>query len=199
MIRVTASDLQCYQRYRDTEEVTLEDCLAQLRRETPATPAMLAGRILHSALENAKYDVETMCLQWKGYKFFFQCDVDLAIPDVRELKGEAELITPVGPVTLVGVVDSFDGSICDYKLSARFDAERLAESWQWRFYLSLFKQWRFVYKVFVGEEIKPKEWAIRDYHELAVYRYSGMEEELQREIEEFAAFLKQHVLTAKAA
>lgn len=198
MIRISASDLTCYQRYRDTEEVTLAECLAQLRREEPPTDSMLAGRMLHSALENAKYDVETTCLLWKGYKFFFQCDVDLAVPIVRELKGEREIVTPSGPAIIVGVVDSIDDSIGDYKLSARFDAERLADSWQWRFYLSLFSKWKFVYKVFVGEEIKPKEWAIRDYHELAMYRYDGMEDELTREIEEFAAFMVEHVLDRAA-
>lgn len=196
MIRISASDLNTYQRYRDLEEVTLEECLAELRRERPPTPAMTASKVLHSALEHAGYDTETSCLLWKDYAFFFQCDIELTIPDVRELKGEAETITPSGPVVMVGIVDSIDGSICDYKLSARFDAERLAQSWQWRFYLSLFNKWRFVYKVFVGEEIKPKEWAIRDYHELAVYRYAGMEEELQREIDEFAAFTRKYVLKA---
>jgi hypothetical protein len=196
MIRISASDLQCYQRYRDNEDVTLEECLAQLRRERPATPAMMAGSALHGALEHATYDTDTSCLKWNGYLFFFDCDIDLTIPDVRELKGEMDMITPSGPATVVGVVDSLDGSICDYKLSARFDAERLAESWQWRCYLSIFNCSRFLYKVFVGEEIKPQEWSIRDYHEMAVYRYVGMEEQLQREIEECASFMSRYLLKA---
>lgn len=198
-IRISVSDLQCYQRYRNTEEVTLGECLAQLRRQSPPTPSMLAGRALHEALEHAEYNVETNCLKWDDYLFFFQCDIDLAIPDVRELKAEIEMITPFGPVTLVGVVDSIDSAICDYKLTGRFDAERLADSWQWRCYLHMFNRHKFIYKVFVGEEIKDREWAIRDYHEMPVYRYVGMEQEIQREVDQCAAFFSKYVLGRKAA
>ena len=199
MLRISVSDLQCFQRYRDNEEVTLEQCLADMRHQSLPTPAMFAGRVLHKALENATPNEEgCYCLEYDGYFFFFQCDVDLAIPTVRELKGEMEFQTSAGPVTLVGVVDTIDSSICDYKLSGRFDAERLAESWQWRCYLQMFDRHRFDYKVFVGEEIKPKEWAIRDYHELSVYRYEGMEEEIQREVEQCAVFIRDYVLQRAA-
>jgi hypothetical protein len=195
-MRISVSDIQCYQRYRDVEDVSLEDCLKQLRRETLPTPQMEAGSVFHAALEHAQYDTETNCLQWDGYLFFFQCDVNLSIPDVRELKGEMIIPTSVGMVTLVGVVDAIDSSIYDYKLSGRFDAERLAESWQWRCYLHMFNRSRFAYKVFVGEEIKPKEWAIRDYHELPVYRYAGMIEQVEREVDECARFMRDYVRKA---
>jgi hypothetical protein len=195
---MSVSHLQAYQRYRDTDWMSLEECIAQIRGESAPSPAMEAGRALHAALEHSPYDVEHTCLQWDGYKFFIQCDIDLAIPDVRELKGEIEIETVAGPVTFVGVVDSIDSSICDYKLTGSWDAERLTDSWQWRCYLWMFNRSRFDYKVFVGEEIKPMEWAIRDYHELSVYRYVGMEDEIRREIEECAGFIQKYVLKQAA-
>lgn len=201
-MRLSVSDLQCYQRYRDTEEVTLKECLADLRRERPLTPILLAGRNLHKALEFAQYDwpaAGRTHIRFKDYLFFFQTEVELSVPEVRELKGETVIETSHGPVTLVGVVDSIDTAVGDYKLSARFDAERLATSYQWRCYLQMFGAHKFIYKVFIGEEIKPNEWAIRDYHELTMFAYPGMEHDVQREVEECAGFMRDHVWGRKAA
>lgn len=198
-MRLGVSDLQCWQRYRNSEEVTLAECLKQLRREEPPTSALLAGRKLHKALESARYDQDEAnpfgqsVLRYKDYVFIFQCDVEIAIPAVRELKGEITIQTVLGPVTLVGVVDSIGNAVSDYKLTGHFDSERLIASYQWRCYLQMFERHRFDYKVFVGDEIKPKEWAIKDYHEISVYRYPGMEEDIQREVGECARFMREYV------
>lgn len=193
-MRVSVSDIECYRRYRDNEAVTLEECLSQLRRERPATPAMAAGSALHKLLENAKYGDEFLYADQDGFHFYFGCEVDLEMGEVRELKGEIELETPSGPVTLVGVVDAVDRAITDYKLTGRFDGERYAESYQWRCYLMMFGFDRFDYKVFVGQESTDGEqWTIREYHELPVYRYPGMEQDVYREVAEFAAFSLQYL------
>lgn len=196
-MRLTVSGLQCYQRYRDNEEVTLDECLTQLRGEEEPSPIMLAGRKLHRALELAEYDAgdrERTHLSCDDYIFFFQADVTMDVPEVRELKGETVVQTAIGPVTMVGVVDSIDTAVGDYKLSLRFDPERLGRSYQWRCYLQMFSAYKFIYKVFVGEEIKPKEWAIKDYHELPLYRYPGMEQDVWREIDEYARFVRDAAL-----
>lgn len=201
-MRLSVSELQCYQRYRDNEDVTLEQCLLQLTGREVPTPILLAGRALHKALEFAEYDWADSArghIRYKDYLFFFQVDVELAIPEVRELKGEMTVETSFGPVTLVGVVDSIDTAVGDYKLSGRFDAERLSQSYQWRCYLQMFGAHRFTYKVFIGEEIKPREWAIRDYHELTTYRYPGMAEDVQRQVQECVRFMRTHVWGRKAA
>lgn len=203
-MRLSVSDLQCWMRYRNSEEVTLDECLKQLRREELPTPVLLAGRKLHKALENARYDQDVSnpfgqsTLSYEGYLFIFQCDMEIAVSEVRELKGEMEIDTRYGPVTLVGVVDAIDTAVTDYKLTGHFDAERLAGSYQWRCYLQMFDRLRFDYKVFVGKEIKPQEWAVHDYHALSFYRYPGMEEDIQREVQECVRFMRQYVW-AKAA
>lgn len=202
-LRVSVSDLDTYRYYRQNEDVTLEDCIARLRHKTPPTPAMLAGRALHGILEQTAYDApEVISVKGNGYQFNFDCDVDLDVPAVRELKGEVEIETPSGPVTLVGIVDAMDTTVYDYKLTGRFDAERFADSYQWRCYLYMFGASRFVYRVFVGQEHSTgvgfdgeafSHWTIREYHELPVYRYPGMESDVQREVAEFAAFSRQYL------
>jgi hypothetical protein len=204
MQRISVSDLDCYRRYKANEDVTLDETIAQLRRERPPSPAMLAGSALHKILEESTYSDEyTDSVNGYGYEFYFGgCDVDLKVPPVRELKGEIEIETPSGSVTLVGVVDAIEKEISDYKLSGYFDAEKLMNNYQWRCYLVMFAAQKFVYKVFVGKEDDKAEdvsdrprlvWTITDYHELPVYRYPGIEADVQKEVAEFAAFRLRYV------
>lgn len=188
-MRVSVSDIEAYRYYKSHEDATLEDCLAQLRRERPPTRAMAAGSALHKLLENSKPGDEFLYADQDGFHFYFACDLDMEVSDVRELKGEVQIDTPSGPVTLVGVVDAVDRAITDYKLTGRFEGERFADSYQWRCYLMMFGASRFDYKVFVGQESTDGDlWTIREYHPLSVYRYPGMEDDVYREVAEFAAF-----------
>jgi len=208
MIRLSVSDLDTYRRYKQNEDVTLAECLAQLRKQTAPSPSMLAGRALHSFFEHADSEgLEALGIEREGYRFNFDCEVEMELPAVRELKGDIQIDTPSGSVTLVGVVDGMDRAIYDYKLTGRFDAERLADSYQWRCYLHMFGADRFVYRVFVGQENSAgsgfdgkafSEWTIREYHEFPVYRYPGMERDVIDEVSEFAAFLNQHMLAEAA-
>jgi hypothetical protein len=65
----------------------------------------------------------------------------------------------------------------------------------------MFKAHKFVYKVFVGSADKENEleWTIREYHELPVYAYPGMANDIQKEIEECAAFMTAYLWGRKAA
>ncbi len=199
-IRLSASDIETYRYYILNEEATLEDCLASLRRERPATPAMEAGKALHGILEDAVHGGEAFYrAERDGFRFSFKCDIALDVSPVRELKGEMEIPIAGGVATLVGVVDAIDTSVTDYKLTGRFDAERFADSYQWRCYLHMFGASRFVYRVFVGREVGDHDWVISEYHELPVYRYPGMKQDVVRKIEEFAAFARKYLTVARAA
>lgn len=190
-MRISVTSLDAYRYYRDNEDASLDDLLARLRRELPPTEAMMAGSALHAALEHAQADAEV--LQADGYTFRFVADCELPLPAVRELKGEIEMQTSIGPVTLVGIVDAIGSEIQDHKFTARFDAERYADSFQWRCYLHMFGAHRFVYNVFEGREVKPMSYDIHAFHRLPLFSYPGMREEVQREIDEFARFLDRHM------
>jgi hypothetical protein len=201
---VFVSDLETYRYYRQNEDVTLEQCLAQLRRETPPSPAMAAGRALHGILEHADCSEPDGVISVKGdgYQFHFACDVDLAVPDVRELKGGITIATPSGEVKLWGAIDAMDTAIYDYKLTGQFNAERFMDSYQWRCYLTIFGGDKFVYRVFVGKENSEgtgfdgegfSGWTIYDYHELPVYRYPGMESDVRHEVAAYAKFAQKYL------
>lgn len=204
-MRLSVTELDAFRRYRDNEDATLEDLLAYLRRETPPTTAMQAGSAWHKALElmewdpicglgyDATGDVETVSVD--GFTFRIAADIELFLPEVTELKGEMEVETPSGLVTLVGVVDGLEANgVRDYKLSGRFDAERYVDSYQWRCYLRMFGAQRFTYEVFTArEDARSGEWLITAYDQLPFFAYPGLAADVQREVEAFARFVAAHL------
>lgn len=207
-MRIAVSDLDQFRRYEETEEASFADFLAGLRRQTPPTPQMIAGKALHKILEKATSDAEFVTAERDGILFYFECEIEMSLPQIRELKGEIIIDTSVGPVTLVGFVDGMDSAVYDYKFTGYFDAERYSTAYQWRCYLMMFGGRRFDYRVFVGKERgsgsgfdgKPfSGWTISDYHELSLYRYPEMEADVVREVDRFARLLAQHAPTTAQA
>lgn len=198
-MRLSVTELDSFRRYRDNEDVELAALLAQLRRETPPTRAMQAGRAFHHVLEHAAPGALDTA-EHDGFKFRFALECVLPLPSVRELKGEHLIPTSVGAVTLVGVVDGLDVGVRDYKLTARFDAERYADSYQWRCYLMMFGAAMFQYDVFVAQEDEGAgEYVVREYHPMRFYAYPGMFEDVIREVDEFAGFVARHLPERLAA
>lgn len=188
MIRMSVTEIDSWRYFKASDGMSLEDLLRRLRKEEPPTQAMLAGRALHKVLEHIT-EGDIACADADGFSFKFVAECSVPLLPVRELKGEVEIPTPSGPVTLVGVVDGIDGAVYDHKLTERFDAERYAESYQWRCYLTMFGAKKFVYNVFEGREgDKANEWVIHGFHEFPLYAYAGMREDVEREVAEFAQF-----------
>lgn len=198
-MRISVTDIDSWRYYKATEDMVVEELLRRLRKQEPPSRAMLAGRALHSVLEHAK-DGDLDYAEADGFRFRFEADCALSLPSVRELKGEMLIPSRYGPVTLVGVVDGLDGAIYDHKLTARFDAERYADSYQWRCYLVMFGASKFIYNVFEGQEDEKRaEWAIRGFQQFTLYAYEGMKADVAREVAELADFVAQHVPEKLAA
>lgn len=191
MIRLSVTDLDSYLYWRDSE-MELDEFLMRLRGQEEPTEAMLASRAFHKALETAT-DGELFAAKFGDFKFVFAIDEDIALPQIRELKGEKLFQTPSGPVTLVGKVDGLQGlTVNDYKLTERFEAERYADSYQWRSYLTMFGATKFVYDIFVGR-YDPDRVYIYDYHRLVFFAYPGMAEHVQREVCGLAEIVAKYV------
>lgn len=192
-MRISVTDLDGWRYFRASEDMTVEDFLRRLRREEPPTPAMRAGRALHKLLEHAQEGEVTLAEQ-DGFRFNFQADCNVPLMPIRELKGEMIIPTPVGPVTLVGVVDGIDRAVYDHKLTERFDAERYADSYQWRCYLAMFVAHKFTYNVFEGRhDPKLDEWVIYGFQQVSFYSYPTIAQDVRQEVSDLACFIAENL------
>lgn len=192
-LRVSASDIDAYRRFRDNDDVELADLLAQLRRESAPTPAMMAGTALHAALETIENgDYQSIAIE--DYQFDFETDAEIDVPPVREMKVTGQFVIGDVLVTLVGKVDAVHGKrVDDHKLTARFDPERFMNSYQWRVYLMLFRADEFRWNVFEAKEITETHYAITAVHPLTMHRYPGMEDDVMRELDLFVGLAQAHL------
>jgi len=192
MIRISVTDLDGYLYWLASETSELDELIARLRGQEEPSPQMLAGRAFHRLFEDAQGgEIGKACID--GWRFEFALDKEIAVPDIRELKGEMVIPTKAGPVTLVGKVDALHGTtVIDYKLTERFDAERYADSYQWRAYLLMFGATRFDYEVFqccYGDDCI----VIYDHHPLSFYAYPGMREDVLTLVSSLAEIVAKHV------
>jgi hypothetical protein len=199
-LSLSVSDLDAFRRYREMEEMTLAELLRQLRREDPPNEAMLAGTALHSVLENPPAD-ELVSAQMGGYSFRFNIDGDVSLAPIRELSGRKDYVIDGQVVTLRGRVDGMDAlTVYDHKLTKNFDAQRYADRYQWRCYLSIFGASRFIYNLFIGEKAGESdagiEWDVYDFHTLTFYRYPELESDVIRELGRYVEFANHHLVAA---
>lgn len=192
MIRLSVTDLDKFQYWRESEDAELADLVEQLRGLDTPSPQMLAGKAFHKLFEESgEQEVNTVDVD--GYEFTFGISDEIALPAIRELKGECLIQTPSGPVTLVGKVDALNGTaVHDYKLTERFDVERYTDSMQWRSYLHMFSAKSFVYDVFVGRYDGNRIY-IYDYNRLTFNAYPSMFSDVRREVSALAEIVVRHV------
>lgn len=192
-MRVSATDLDAFRYWRDSEEASLEALVAQLRRELAPTEPMLAGTAFHKALELAPYE-ELATLQADGYTFDLELDAEIDLPVIRELKATRELVIDGEPVTLVCVADTVDGrKISDHKLTSRFDADRYLAGYQWRVNLLVFDAQEFRWNAFEARLDKPGHYIVHTLHTLTAARYPALEDDVRRELADFLAFARVHL------
>lgn len=172
--------------WRGSQDLELDWLLRRLRGEEPQTEAMAAGQALHSALENAD-EGEAMSLASGEYKFYFQCDSQIEVPISRELSIEKQY----GELTVRGRVDAMSGrTVTDYKSTQNFDADRLLEGFQWRYYLDMTDCETFIWKVFVLSERFYREYDVTKTHELRQHRYEDLRKECGKLADDFLGFVR---------
>lgn len=192
-LRVSASDLDAYRYFLANEEADLASLLAQLRRQSPPTEAMMAGTALHTALENAstgEFDV----LEADGYSFEIKAEGEIDLPSIRECKGTRDYLIDGCRITLVGKVDAIHGKrVDDHKFTGRFDPDRFLGSLQWRVYLEVFGADEFRWNIFEGREVAPQAYVITAIHPLRMHRYPGIGEDVKAALRGFLAFAREHL------
>jgi hypothetical protein len=194
-LRVSATDIDALRYYLSDEDGDLDAFLAQMRRQTPPTAAMLAGTAFHKALENCG-EGSAAQLQAEGHVFNIELEDELDLPALRETKATREYRIGNVLVTLVGKVDGIYGRrIDDHKLTSSYDPERFLGSYQWRIYLEVFEADMFRWNIFEGSEIANQEglWKVRSLHKLKMHRYPGMAADVERALAAFVEFADIHL------
>jgi hypothetical protein len=192
-LRVSATDVDQLRYYRTADEMELADLIARLKHLMPSSEAMEAGTALHKAIELAQPGEHTGFTQ-DGFTFSFETDAVIDLPVIREMKATTEFLIDDVMVTLVGKVDAIHGKrIDDHKFTAKFDADRYLDSFQWRFYLHLFGADEFNWNIFEAIESAPRNYLIRNVHKLTMHRYPGLLEDVERELREFVLFARDHL------
>lgn len=187
-MRLSVTDLETLRYHKAREDADLDGLLLSLAHVEPPNRKMQAGRAMAKFFEHTKSG-NMDSFESEGWKFFLNFDGYFAVPLVRELKLEHEFQTPSGPVTLVGMVDSLTGiTVRDQKLTDTFDFEaKYIDSMQWRAYLVMTGAQKFYYDIFVGKLSEhDNSVSIREYHEVALWRYPGIESDVERAVCELA-------------
>lgn len=194
-MRTFVTDLDSFAFYQRSESMELDEILARLRREEPATDAMRMGTALHHVLEHAQPGDTLDEFEHDGFRFAFMFDEEVALPPVRELRGRKTYDIDGVEVELRGKVDGLDGrTIWDHKLTKTFDVEKYVDAWQWRAYLSIFDCDHMRYSIFIrGAAKDDKPIPLKDFHALDFYRYPEMESDLMGALREYVNFAKVHL------
>jgi len=192
---VSVSNLDLFHRWQEDDELDFAWLIARLRHEVPQTPAMLAGVAFHELLESVSpREID----YWTSgeYRFDFNCDYTLDLPQVREMTLEKQY----GKLLVRGRVDGIRGKvITDYKTTEQFDAERYFDSYQWRFYLDMADCDRFIWHVFVLHEVDDKCYSVKEIHTLSQARYAGMHRDCEYVVEEYLDLAEREGLLQEVA
>lgn len=192
-LRISATDLDAIRYWWASEYASLNDLLAQLRRESEPTEAMLRGTAFHEVLEAAGPGMFE-AVATGGYNFDLSgLDNEIALPTIREIKATREYEIDKCGITLVGKADAIHGKTgYDHKLTSRFDPERYLSSYQWRVYMEVFGLDHFVWNAFEGSE-RDGVVKINAVHHLPVSRYPELESDLLSELGQAVSFYRQHL------
>lgn len=172
--------------------MTTEELVSRLRREEPPNQAMAMGTAWHSILENPPED-ELLAVERDGFTFLVECDAEITLPQIREIRAEKSYVVDGLTVTLTGGCDGITGNlVTDHKLTARPDPEKYLDSYQWRAYLDIFGADVFEYILYQASE-KDGRVIIRDVSPFRFYRYPNMASDLVAGIRDFVAFARDHL------
>ena len=191
-MRVHVTDLDQLLWFRRIESMTTEELISRLRRESPPNRAMAMGTAWHAILENPPDD-ELLAVERDGFNFLIECDADIELPQIREIRAEKTYVVDGVSVTLTGGCDGITGNVVtDHKLTARPDPEKYLDSYQWRAYLDIYGADVFEYILYHASD-KDDQVIIRDVVPFRFYRYPGMASDLEAGIRDFVEFAKAHL------
>ncbi|MBO0912428.1 MAG: hypothetical protein J2P13_11600 [Acidobacteria bacterium] len=196
MPSIAVTNLESFRIWRDSETLPLDWLIERLRYDQPETELMKASKALHKAFELAE-EMEVATLAAGDFRFDFNCDCELIIPDSREFKVSKDYLG----VDVRGRVDGRIGdALTDYKVTERFDGdscEHLMQSYQWRLYCDMTGAKTFIYQILVVSDFGPPNcYSVRETHTLKTYAYPELHEDCERLVEDYKATILGHPASA---
>jgi hypothetical protein len=184
------SNLESFRQWKDSEDLGVGWLIDRIFGDSPS-PAMLAGTAFHKAIETVDY-AEFENLSANGYTFQFNCDCEIEVAKIRELRG----FRKYGDLTVSGQCDCLIGkTIVDHKTTSQFDPDRFMFGYQWRYYLDIFEADVFRWNVFeISEADDPMSYVVKNYHRLEQMRYPEMHDDCAKLAQEFEEFAKVHLV-----
>lgn len=190
-VRISSTELDGYQYYLDSDDMTTEEMIRRVRKQDPPTHKQKTGRAWHKVLENPENEILER-VSCEGYRFKVSANAEITLPQLREFKAVESVATINGiRVDLVGVADGINGNeVIDHKLTFRPDMGKFVDAWQWKCYLILFKAAKFRYIVYSAKYInEPEEIEIYSVSEMSLYRYDEMYNDIKIMLERYIEFL----------
>lgn len=185
------TDLDGFVWYYRLEDMSVDEMRARLLRQSEPNRQMLAGTAFHSVLENPPDALDVV--ERNGFKFRFDCDAEIVLPQSREIRSNKEYDIDGIIVTLTG---KYDGAslpeITDHKLTFKPNPEIYLNAYQWKAYLSIFNADVFKYYIYSASD-SGDEIVIKDVSTLKMYRYPEMEQDLTHGIRQLTNFIKEYV------
>lgn len=185
------TDLDSLVWFKRIEDMTTAELVARLRRESAPNDKMLIGTAFHKMLENPPDELNEVTQD--GFTFRIDCDAEIILPQVREIRATKEYHIGGLDVTLTGGCDGITGTkVYDHKLTFRPEPENYFQSYQWRAYLDIYNADSFTYYLYHAIEDGDKI-SIKEVSQLDMYRYPGMVEDLEDGILEMVEFAREHL------
>lgn len=188
----TVTDLDAMAWFRRLDDMTADELCQRLMRTGEANEKMLLGTAWHSILENPPADgFDT--IEHDGFTFKIDCDAEICMPQVREIRASKTYRVGGVDVTLSGGCDGIDGTeVTDHKLTFNPRPENYTASFQWRSYLDIFNADSFRYYIYHGKQ-DGKVVTIRDVSTMRLHRYPDMVADVMRGIEDLLFFVMRHL------
>lgn len=178
--------------FRKLESMETSELVSRLRRESAPNDKMLMGTAFHSILEDPPDVIDVV--EKDGFTFKVECDAEIALPQVREIRATKTYLINGVLVTLTGGCDGITGNkVSDHKLTFNPKPENYFDSFQWKAYLDIFQADVFNYLLYHGKEGKGKEIMIRDVSTLTLYRYPSMVADLEAGIRDLVEFALEYL------
>ena len=185
------TDLDAYLWFNRIEGMAVEEMRDRLLRKSSPNEQMKAGTAWHAVLEDPPDEIDA--IEKNGFRFVVECDAEIEVPQVREIRACKEYEVDGVRVKLTGGCDGISGNIVDdHKLTFNPNPENYMTSYQWRSYLDIYNADIFRYRIYHGS-MNGNEVTIRDVSTMKMFRYPGMVDDVIDGIRNLLGFVKEYV------